>query len=45
MQFYITTEQSVTNWLASFGLSLVGGILAPLLFEPRTTELKAWSMK
>ena len=42
MKIAVHTEQSVPNGLTSFGLGLIGGIFAPLLFVPRTTAVLAW---
>ena len=43
MRMVVHTEQSFVNGLTSFGLGLLGGILAPLLFVPRTTEVTGWN--
>ena len=43
MKVVVHTEQSFLNGATSFGLSLIGGILAPLLFVPRTTEVIGWT--
>lgn len=39
----VDTRQSFLNGLTSVGLSLIGGILAPLLFIPRETEVVGWA--
>jgi hypothetical protein len=42
MTIYVRSEESFLNILASFGVSLIGGPLGPLLFVPRTTEVIGW---
>ena len=43
MKIVVRSEQSFLNIAASFGVSLVGGILGPLLFVPQTTEVTGWT--
>lgn len=41
-RIYVRTQHSFMNGFAEFGVALLGGILQPLLFVPRTTEVRAW---